>query len=121
MGLSYRLGILQHEGFMNSKDRLEVVAGLFETFRLEYLKIPFDTRLTLFNPTILYYVETAYINFEAFRRGFSFLLKKTIAADWEDAVKKLRPDVVKETIDTAINNLKDEVPSELIKSITENK
>lgn len=109
-GFSYRLGVMEESKFIKSREDMQVLAALFESFRMEYLQIPFDTRLTLFTPKVLYSVETAYINFEAFRKGFSLLVKTNLSYDLEEEYKKLRPNIVKEIIDVAISKLKDLVP-----------
>ena len=99
-----------------SYDVKKVMAGIFKTSKLEYLKIPFDIRLTLFAPKVLYDIQNAYEGFEGFTKQFlNFLEQHPISspAELEGAMKQLGLPFTREVIDLAITSLNDFVPESI--------
>jgi len=117
---SSTLGQIQDEDFWegaNEFDYGKFMKSLFESFRLEFLGIPFDTRLTLFDPNVLYLVQTAYIGIESFKKNFLLLLEQKEGLDSKIFLKeinKLGPSSIKDGVDNAIKEFDNILPKSIL-------
>src|SRR5206468_3213729 len=103
-GFSRRLEAIQDDDLWDDKDYdfAKISTMVLETSKMEYLKIPFDVRLTLFTPEIFYNLQTTYEALEGFVKGFLLLMKdyqEGVLKNPKEALKKLGPDLLKEEID----------------------
>ena len=64
------LARLQDESFWSSDEyrRLKIVKSSVESYKMEFLDIPYDIRLRLYPPEILYAVQRAYDVYQAFMK-----------------------------------------------------
>jgi hypothetical protein len=91
-----------------SNEDFDKLLAMIETFKMDYLKIPYDTRLTLFPYKTQYWVQTAYNRFQAFCRTLLPLIEGTRrdSVRFNEAVKELEPDIINESVEEAISALK---------------
>ena len=94
-----------------------------EAYKMEFLRLPYEERLMLFDTELLLYVQAAYEVIEAWRKDFLLVLeehKNDNVVDFRKAVKKIVPLRTKEQIDPAIEELKKILPKNIVVKIDEN-
>jgi hypothetical protein len=117
---SVTLEQLQDENVWKDAKSLEyskMLKSLVESYKFEFLKLPFDVRLTLFDIVVLYTVQTAYDAVGAFMRSFMLLLQEDEAvpvAKLKDGVEKLAPWNIKELVDQAVKELERILPKSIV-------
>jgi hypothetical protein len=88
-----------------------------QAIKLEYPLVPYDTRLSLFSPNILFMVESIYSKIQAYKEMLFIFIdeyKMDQTEPFEVAVNKLTPgaDGLKSLVDIVITQLKKELPKE---------
>jgi hypothetical protein len=95
--------------------------SLMESYKLEYLKLPFEMKLALFDDVnLLMKIQSAYDSIESWRKDFLLVLEEHKGGSTEDlhiAVKKIKPLIAKQLIDPAIKGLKEILPKGIVEKI----
>jgi len=98
-----------------------MLKSVFETFGMEYLNIPYEIRLTLFSPDIMYVVQEAYTKFKAFTKALFIVIeeyqKGLKSSRFPTLVNTIEPGGVKNYVDEAITKLKEILPSDTINKL----
>jgi hypothetical protein len=93
---------------------------MFEAFKMEFLGIPYDIRLTLFSPEVLNDVQMAYVFFQSFTKSLLLLIsdyEKNPTGNFVEVVKKIDPSGVKEFVEYARYDLKELLPKDIVESL----
>jgi hypothetical protein len=99
------------------KDYPDTIKSILQAIKLEYPLVPYDTRLSLFSPNILFMVESIYSKIQAYKEMLFIFIdeyKMDQTEPFEVAVNKLTPgaDGLKSLVDIVITQLKKELPKE---------
>jgi hypothetical protein len=100
------------------EDYPDTIKAVFQTIKMEYLKVPYDIRLSLFSPNLLYMVESIYSKIQAYTTIlFSFIdeYKLHHTETFDMAVNKITPSAngMKGLIDIVLVELEKLLPEDL--------
>lgn len=100
----------------SASDTMNSLSSFLETEQTQFMKIPFDLRLTIFPIEVLVTVHGAYYAWEVFGRSFFRIMKEYESGnvkDWKEAVKNIKPDKVKKVADEALELMKEFLPESM--------
>lgn len=86
----------------NEKYHLIIAKSRWQTFSMNFLTIPYDTKILLFPPNVLRFVQQAYVFFQAFSKVFLPFVDDYSAnptGNFSTAVNELQPTGVKNFVE----------------------
>jgi hypothetical protein len=105
----------------NKRYTVQAFKSVFETISMEFLKIPYDTRLTLFSPEIQYSLQTVYYKFRAFTQALIPFIEEYEKTQnftrLTEAIKNLHPRDLNDIIDGTATELRKILPESIAKKL----